>query len=107
MILFQLLAYFINLYGHLGIELLAPGFAAHPLFKVLNTTSHHHQHHTSTNYNFGLYFQLWDRLLGTNHPRYAQTFVTNASRASALAGRRDDGGDAHAVRAHAEAQAEA
>jgi Delta7-sterol 5-desaturase len=80
LVAFQFISFFINLYGHLGIELLPPGFARSPLFRVLNTTTHHHQHHNTTHHNFGLYFQWWDLLLGTNHPKYEQTFLTNASR---------------------------
>lgn len=80
LVAFQFIAFFINLYGHLGIELLPVGFAKSPAFRLLNTTTHHHQHHNTTHHNFGLYFQWWDRLLGTNHPRYEQTFLTNAGR---------------------------
>jgi Delta7-sterol 5-desaturase len=80
LVVFQFVAFFINLYGHLGIELLPPSFARSPLFRLLNTTTHHHQHHNTTHHNFGLYFQWWDRLLGTNHPKYEQTFLTNAGR---------------------------
>ncbi len=90
LIVFQLIGFFINLYGHFGAELLPPSFRKSWAFGVLNTTTHHHQHHNTTNSNFGLYFQLWDRLLGTNHPRYADTFTQNASRGTAAASHRGD-----------------
>ncbi len=69
-----------NVLGHLGFELFPRGFMRSSLGRFLNTTTHHHQHHQKTNWNFGLYFNLWDRLLGTNHPRYEDTFeaVTTA-----------------------------
>ncbi|WP_434381984.1 sterol desaturase family protein [Melittangium boletus] len=63
-----------NVLGHLGFELFPRGFMRSPLGRFLNTTTHHHQHHQKTNWNFGLYFNLWDRLLGTNHPRYEEAF---------------------------------
>jgi Delta7-sterol 5-desaturase len=85
MIVFQLIAFFINLYGHLGVELLPARYAQGVGFVLLNTTTHHHQHHGTMNYNFGLYFQWWDRLLGTNHPRYRETFLVNAQRGAAPA----------------------
>ncbi len=77
---FQLLSFAFNVYGHLGFELLPRRFASSALFGLFNTTSHHHQHHQRTNFNFGLYFNLWDRLLGTNHPDYRATFERNAER---------------------------
>ncbi|MBC7793537.1 MAG: sterol desaturase family protein [Clostridia bacterium] len=78
MIIFQLIAFGVNIYGHLGIELLPRSFAASPLFQLLNTTTHHHQHHRCANANFGLYFNVWDRILGTNHPDYETAFVTRS-----------------------------
>ncbi len=76
---FQLLAFAMNIYGHLGIELFPASFARHPVFRWINTTSHHHQHHRAVTGNYGLYFNGWDRLCGTNHPDYAATFIRNAS----------------------------
>lgn len=40
----------------------------------MNTSTHHNLHHQQGNYNFGLYFNFWDRMMGTNHPQYAETF---------------------------------
>jgi sterol desaturase/sphingolipid hydroxylase (fatty acid hydroxylase superfamily) len=34
--------------------------------------------------NFGLYFNFWDRIMGTNHPAYEQRFTE-------VTGRRRDG----------------
>jgi sterol desaturase/sphingolipid hydroxylase (fatty acid hydroxylase superfamily) len=32
-------------------------------------------HHESMRGNFGLYFNFWDRIMGTNHPGYEQRFA--------------------------------
>lgn len=69
-----------NVLGHLGVELFPPGFLRHPLGQWSNTSTHHHMHHRFTRCNYGLYFNLWDRLLGTNHPRYEAAFEEVASR---------------------------
>jgi Delta7-sterol 5-desaturase len=31
-------------------------------------------HGTSYNHNYGFYFTWWDKLMGTEHPDYVQTF---------------------------------
>jgi Delta7-sterol 5-desaturase len=73
----------INVLGHLGFELYPRGFLRSPLGWLLNTTTHHHQHHQKTNWNFGLYFNVWDRLMGTNHPHYEATFEAHTEPSSA------------------------
>ncbi len=65
---FWLLAW--NIVGHLGYELFPEKLIKHPLLKWLNTSTHHNLHHQRANYNFGLYFNFWDRLMGTNDPGY-------------------------------------
>ena len=70
-----------NVLGHLGYELYPRWFMKTPLKYVLNTTTHHHQHHQKTNWNFGLYFNWWDRLAGTNHPEYEAAFARNVGEA--------------------------
>ena len=64
-----------NVLGHLGHELYPTWMIHSPLGKILNTTTHHHQHHQTFHYNYGLYFNWWDRLLKTNHPDYKKTFI--------------------------------
>ena len=64
-----------NAMGHAGLELHPRGWASHPLLKWISTTTHHDMHHgTSFNHNFGFYFTWWDKLMGTEHPQYVQTF---------------------------------
>lgn len=63
-----------NVLGHLGHELYPAGFMRSFWAKVSNTTTHHHQHHQLVRANFGLYFNWWDRWMGTNHASYQQRF---------------------------------
>jgi Delta7-sterol 5-desaturase len=60
----------INVWGHLGIELLPAGFRRHWLFRWHNTTTHHDMHHRHVHGNYSLYFNFWDRVMRTNHPDY-------------------------------------
>jgi sterol desaturase/sphingolipid hydroxylase (fatty acid hydroxylase superfamily) len=64
-----------NVMGHCGVELMPKGFADHWFWGLFATTTHHDLHHNgSFNHNFGLYFTVWDRLMGTEHPRYREIF---------------------------------
>ena len=63
-----------NVLGHCGYELFPTWFVRSWLGCILNTATHHAQHHETNRANFSLYFNLWDRLLGTNHDHYAQRF---------------------------------
>lgn len=65
----------LNVLGHCGFELYPRWFVRSPIGKVLNTTTHHAQHHETNRANFGLYFNWWDLLMGTNHQRYAERFA--------------------------------
>lgn len=60
----------INVWGHLGFELLPAGFRRHWLFRWHNTTTHHDMHHRHVTGNYSLYFNFWDRVMGTNHRDY-------------------------------------
>jgi sterol desaturase/sphingolipid hydroxylase (fatty acid hydroxylase superfamily) len=60
----------INVWGHLGLELLPAGFRRHWLFRWHNTTTHHDMHHRHLTGNYSLYFNFWDRVMKTNHPEY-------------------------------------
>jgi sterol desaturase/sphingolipid hydroxylase (fatty acid hydroxylase superfamily) len=63
-----------NVLGHCGYELFPRWFVRSPLGRVLNTATHHAQHHETNRANFSLYFNHWDHLMGTNHARYAERF---------------------------------
>jgi lathosterol oxidase len=68
--LFLLWQILFNVLGHTGYEYNHRRFAASPLRYLLNTPTNHIMHHQRTNGNFGLYFNWWDRLMGTNHHDY-------------------------------------
>jgi lathosterol oxidase len=69
-----------NAIGHSGYELAWSGFTRSPLTGWLTTTTHHDLHHTEGRYNFGLYFTWWDRMMGTEHPKYHEKFESVAGR---------------------------
>jgi Delta7-sterol 5-desaturase len=59
-----------NVYGHLGFELYPKGFNKHWLGKWMNTSVSHNQHHQYFKGNYGLYFTIWDRMMGTLRTDY-------------------------------------
>ena len=69
-----------NVVGHTGYEYLPAWFMRSWLGKVLNTPTNHIQHHERMRGNYGLYFNVWDRLMGTNHPDYESRFEAVTSR---------------------------
>ncbi|MDX2285402.1 MAG: sterol desaturase family protein [Bacteroidia bacterium] len=81
--LFLLWMILFNVLGHLGYELFPKGFTRHPLGRWSNTSTHHDMHHRFTHCNYGLYFNFWDWLMGTNHKRYHEYFEQVAARRDA------------------------
>lgn len=63
-----------NVVGHLGFEILPAGFLRNRFWRWHNTSVHHNMHHRYVHCNYGLYFNIWDRLMGTNHPRYEEEY---------------------------------
>jgi sterol desaturase/sphingolipid hydroxylase (fatty acid hydroxylase superfamily) len=55
----------VNAAGHCGHEFVPQSSQKHWLLKYLNAVTHHDLHHTRLRYNFGQYFNIWDRLFGT------------------------------------------
>jgi lathosterol oxidase len=72
--MFVLTAFMINVYGHLGYEVVPTWFRRTWLFEIFNTSVHHNLHHSKFKGNYGLYFRVWDRMLGTEHPDYVKEF---------------------------------
>ncbi len=79
-----------NVLGHMGYEFYPRGFTMHWAGKWHNTSTHHNQHHEKVHCNYGLYFNYWDRIMGTNHKEYHQRF--DAIKARTPAGKADAGG---------------
>lgn len=63
-----------NVFGHCGYEVFPQRFPRSRARLVLNSVTHHSLHHEKFRTNFGLYFNVWDRLMGTNHQDYEQRF---------------------------------
>lgn len=67
-------AMILNIWWHLGYEFFPKGFASHWIFKWISTSTHHNLHHQKFHGNYGLYFNFWDRIMGTNFPNYETYF---------------------------------
>ncbi len=78
-LIFLLFMTALNVMGHLGFEMYPKGFTKHALLGINNTSTHHNMHHSLTNCNYGLYFNFWDKWMGTNHKKYNETFEKLAS----------------------------
>lgn len=74
-IIFALYNVAINTLGHTGTEFIPRSSFHQPIFKWGLTVTHHEMHHLRVQYNFGIYFNFWDRIMGTNHPEYEETFM--------------------------------
>lgn len=74
LIAFGLVSFSMNVYGHLGYEIAPQWFRHSLLFEILNTSTHHNIHHSKFKGNYGLYFRVWDRLMGTEHPDYVNEY---------------------------------
>lgn len=68
-----------NVLGHCGYEVYPQWFMRTPLGWFLNSPTHHAMHHEKFRGNFSLYFNIWDWLMQTNFPDYAERFEIAAS----------------------------
>lgn len=65
-----------NVTAHAGLELHPRWWLSTPLTSWISTTTHHDLHHNGGfNHNYGFWFTYWDRLMGTEHPRYHESFA--------------------------------
>ena len=78
--MFSVAILLINVYGHCGYELMPKSFRKTWLFEVVATSTYHNLHHEKFNYNFSLYFRIWDRLMGTEYPKYVEVYDKLLSR---------------------------
>jgi len=67
-------SFLINVYGHLGYEITPEWFRRTWMFEVFNTSVHHNLHHSKFKGNYGLYFRVWDRVMGTENPDYVKEY---------------------------------
>lgn len=55
-----------NILVHLGYEIFGEKFTSHSIGKWQNTTTNHNLHHQiGGKFNYGFYFTIWDRIMGT------------------------------------------
>jgi Delta7-sterol 5-desaturase len=69
-----------NILGHTGFEIYPRWLMDTWLGKILNTPTNHAMHHEKLRGNYGLYFNVWDRLMKTNHADYEKRFREVTSR---------------------------
>ncbi|MDF2193783.1 sterol desaturase family protein [Paraflavitalea sp. CAU 1676] len=82
---FSLASFVINVYGHLGYEIMPRSFRHSYWFGVFNTSVYHNLHHSKFKGNYGLYFRWWDRWMRTEHPDYVKQYdVVQEQRFGAL-----------------------
>ncbi len=80
--LFLMYVMVLNVLGHLGYEVFTRNWVHSPWTRWHNSATHHNQHHQTFRYNFSLYFNWWDKWLGTNHPKYAAYYDEVMSQAA-------------------------
>jgi sterol desaturase/sphingolipid hydroxylase (fatty acid hydroxylase superfamily) len=91
LMLFFIFSLVYNVYGHLGFELYPRGFNNHWFGKWINTSVSHNMHHQYFKGNYGLYFTIWDRLMGTLNRNYDKTFEEITSRKKKVRGMESSG----------------
>jgi lathosterol oxidase len=69
-----------NVVGHTGYEYNPTRFMDSWVRHFINTPTNHIMHHEKLRGNYGLYFNFWDRLMGTNHEEYERRFREVTSR---------------------------
>jgi lathosterol oxidase len=65
---------FSSVINHLEIEIYPAGFDRHFIGGWLIGATHHSLHHKEYRYNFGLYFNFWDKWKKTESPRFPIVF---------------------------------
>ena len=68
--LYLFINYFLNIYGHLNIEIIPPRWLRFPGMKALNTTTYHALHHARYKGHYGLFTPYLDKILKTDFEDY-------------------------------------
>ena len=69
-----------NIVGHAGYEIYPRWLLDSWIGRILNTPTNHIMHHEKLRGNYGIYFNIWDRLMKTNHADYEKRFREVTSR---------------------------
>lgn len=67
LVLFTLYSLLMNVYGHMGMDILPKKMQDSWPLKYIHHPTHHAWHHRHFNGNYGLYLKFWDKLMGTWH----------------------------------------
>jgi sterol desaturase/sphingolipid hydroxylase (fatty acid hydroxylase superfamily) len=73
-LVFQTCIIVIAIYHHLGYEICPQDWPRHWLGRWVTTSVAHNAHHEKARHNYGFYFLLWDRWMGTLDPDYEAHF---------------------------------
>lgn len=73
-----------NVYGHLGYEIFPKAMSRHWLGKWFNTSVAHNMHHKFFVNNYGLWTTIWDRWMGTLHPKYETLYEQTTGRSATI-----------------------
>ena len=73
-----------NAVGHCGYEIYPSFTLRTPVLNWMTTVTHHDMHHERGTGNFGLYFTLWDKWMGTEHAHYEERFNQAVAKPKAL-----------------------
>jgi len=65
LLVYMMLDGFVNAAGHCGHEMAPRSIRENRRLSFLNAVAHHDLHHRRFKSNFGQYFNVWDRLMGT------------------------------------------
>lgn len=76
--LFLLWMIVLNVIGHTGYEIIPVKYHHTWIGRIQNTPTHHNMHHHYGRGNYSLYFNFWDRWMGTNNPNYEEEYEKNA-----------------------------
>lgn len=71
---FVVVQVFYNVAIHSGVEWFPRLIVTHPVLGWIAGVTHHDLHHSGVQANYGLYFRIWDRLMGTEHPDFVQIY---------------------------------
>lgn len=63
-----------NSAGHLPYEFYPKFLYDFPVIRQFNAATHHQMHHKYYTTNFSIYYNWWDRWMGTNHKDYFETY---------------------------------
>lgn len=82
-----------NVLGHSGFEFYPKALMNGLMGRIFNTPTNHIMHHEHPGGNYGIYFNIWDRIMGTNHSDYENRFfkITSSKKKPLVSGAAEEG----------------